>query len=340
MKLLKIFFVFTLPLFLILGCKESDDSSTSSTTASTSSTTCTVSYTAVGKVGDSSSNKVTTALAKSANYAKGLTVFGINLLATTDVPDAKLLHAANITAELIDNNEDGTVDNLCVLFKVVELSSYVSMHSKDSPTVEIDSDPLDSAGVVDSAGNSPSVGLGHEETRVNYVDNESHDASIEEIFHLITQRGYSSAYPTVFEESNTSTSTLAQAMDVARGSSTPQRCAEEPCTWTYNNTTCPDNGSVASGKAWYFYSDSTADYATQMTEYIYWSVSSYVGMHDSTAGKTKADSEWCPNTKAELLAQDPTIYNLIDNSTYAFPTTLPNASYSNYTYSTSDIITF
>ena len=338
MKKLKIFLLFTLPLFLILGCKKSDDSSTSSTTASTSSTTCTVSYTAVGKVGDSSSNKVTTALAKSANYAKGLTVFGINLLATTDVPDAKLLHAANITAELIDNNEDGTVDNLCVLSKVVELSSYVSMHSKDSPTVEIDSDPLDDAGVVDSAGNSPSVGLGHEETRVNYADNESHDASIEEIFHLITQRGYSSAYPTVFEESNTSTSILAKAMDAARGGE--QRCAEETCEWTYNNTTCPDNGSVASGKAWYFYSDSTADYATQMTEYIYWSVSSYVGMHDSTAGKTKADSEWCPNTKAELLAQDPTVYNLIDNSTYAFPSVMPDASYSYYTYSTSDIQTF
>ena len=93
MKKMKIFLLFTLPLFLILGCKKSDDSSTSSTTAST---TCTVSYTAVGKVGDSSSNKVTTALAKSANYAKGLTVFGINLLATTDVPDAKLLHAATL----------------------------------------------------------------------------------------------------------------------------------------------------------------------------------------------------------------------------------------------------
>lgn len=231
------------------------------------------------------------------------------------------------------------MDNLCVLSKVVELSSYVSMHSKVSPTVEIDSSPLDSAGVVDSAGLAPSVGLGHEETRVNYADNESHDASIEEIFHLISQRGYSCAYPTVFGESNTSTSTLAQAMDVARGSSTPQRCAEAPCTWTYNNSTCPDSGSVASGKAWYFYSDSTADYATQMTEYIYWSVSSYVGMHDSTAGKTKADSEWCP-TKAELLAQDPTIYNLIDNSTYAFPTVMPNASYSYYTFSTSDIQTF
>ncbi|SVB10180.1 uncharacterized protein METZ01_LOCUS163034, partial [marine metagenome] len=289
-------------------------------------------------VGDNSSNKVTTALAKSANFSKGLTVFGINILATTDVPDAKLLHAANVAAELVDNNEDGTIDNLCVLSEVIKLSSYVNMHSKDNATVTVDLSPLDDAGVEDSAGNSVSIGLGHEETRVNYADNSSHDASIEEIFHLITQRGYSSVYPTVFGESNTSTSTLAKAMDEARGGE--QRCAEESCTWTYNNTTCPDNGSVDSGKAWYFYSDSSADYATQMTEYIYWAVSSYFGMHDSPAGKTQADNEWCPNTKAELLAQDPTVYNLIDNSTYAFPSVMPDASYSYYTYSTSDIQTF
>ena len=111
MKLLKIILVFSLPLFLILGCKKSDDSSTSSTTASTSSTTCS---SVVGKVGDNSSNLVTTALAKSANLTKDLTVFGINILATSEVADAKLLHAANITVELIDNNEDRTPDNTCV----------------------------------------------------------------------------------------------------------------------------------------------------------------------------------------------------------------------------------
>ena len=58
------------------------------------------------------------------------------------------------------------------------------------------------------------------------------------------------------------------------------------------------------------------------------------------AGRTKAESEWCPDTKAELLAQDPTIYNLIDNATYAFPTVLPDAYYSAYAIKTSDIITF
>ena len=171
----------------------------------------------------------------------------------------------------------------------------------------------------------------------NYADGVNHDASIEEIFHLITQYGYSVAYPTVFEESNTSTSAMALAMDTARGG---RQLTTTDGAWVYNNTTCPATGSVESGKAWWFYDEASADYKTMQTEYMYWAVTSKFGMHDSTAGRTKADSEWCPNTKAELLAQDPTIYNLIDNATYAFPTVLPDACYSAYAFTTSDIITF
>ena len=73
---------------------------------------------------------------------------------------------------------------------------------------------------------------------------------------------------------------------------------------------------------------------------MYWAVTSKFGMHDSNAGRTKKDSKWFPNTKTELLAQDPTIYNLIDNATYAFPTVLPDACYSAYAIKTSEIITF
>ena len=289
-------------------------------------------------MGDNSSNLVTTALAKSSSFTKGLTVFGISLLATSGVSDAKLLHAANVTAELLDNDENGTVDNLCVVAKLNDLSTYVTMYNTDSS--EFNTDTMVDAEV------TKMTSLGANETVDNYADNVSHDASIEEIFHLITQYGYSNVYPTVFGESNTSTATMAQAMDVARGSTTPQRdlsAGDNSTGWDYNNTDCSTAGSVdntSNDKAWYFYADKTADYQTMQTEYMYWSVSSKFGMHDSAAGLTKASTEWCPNTKAKLLAQDPTIYNLIDNSTYAFPTVLPNASYGFYTFKTADIITF
>ena len=289
-------------------------------------------------MGDNSSNLVTTALAKSSSFTKGLTVFGISLLATSGVSDAKLLHAANVTAELLDNDENGTVDNTCVVAKLNDLSTYVTMYNTDSS--EFNTDTMVDAEV------TKMTSLGANETVDNYADNVSHDASIEEIFHLITQYGYSNVYPTVFGESNTSTATMAQAMDVARGSTTPQRdlsAGDNSTGWDYNNTDCSTAGSVdntSNDKAWYFYADKTADYQTMQTEYMYWSVSSKFGMHDSAAGLTKASTEWCPNTKAKLLAQDPTIYNLIDNSTYAFPTVLPNASYGFYTFKTADIITF
>ena len=151
MKSFKIILVLSLPLILIIGCKKSDDStSTSSTAQTTSVLNCSSTGSSAGvvaKVGDNSSNKVTTALAKSANYSKGLTVFGINILATSEVSDEKLLHAANITAELIDNNEDGTADNPTVLKALVDNSTYVGMqHLAEGNSITVNSDPLDNAG--------------------------------------------------------------------------------------------------------------------------------------------------------------------------------------------------
>ena len=73
---------------------------------------------------------------------------------------------------------------------------------------------------------------------------------------------------------------------------------------------------------------------------MYWAVNSKFGMHDSSAGRKKAKTEWCPNTNKLLKAQDPAVYKLVNNPKYAFPTVLPNASYSFYNFSNSDIQTF
>ena len=130
---------------------------------------------------------------------------------------------------------------------------------------------------------------------------------------------------------------MALAMNVARGG---RQLTTTSGAWVYNNTSCPATGSVESGKAWYFYAESTADYETMMTEYIYWSVSSHFGMHDSSAGRKKPKTEWCPNTKKLLKAQDPAVFKLVNDPKYAFPTDLPNADYSFYKFKTSDINTF
>ena len=185
MKSFKIILVLSLPLFLIPGCKK-DTTSITSTAAATSTYSSTGTTSGVFcKVVDNSSNLVTTALAKSANFTKGLTDFGINILATSDVSDAKLLHVVNIPAELKDSNEDGTADNPTVLKDLIGDSTFVKMYRLQSGnSVTIDTDVLDNAGV------SKNTSLGAYETVDNYADGVSHhDASIEEIFHLITQYG-------------------------------------------------------------------------------------------------------------------------------------------------------
>jgi len=287
--------------------------------SSSSSSTAVKTTKIAGKVGENSSNKITTAIAKSANLSKGLTVFGINFLATSEVPNAKLLHAANIMAELIDSNEDGIADNQAVLNKLIEQSAFETMYNlQEGNKVEIDNGNLME---ITKAGTT----LGAYETRDNYADGVNHDASIEEIFHLITQFGYSKVYPDIFEEKNGATSKMALLMDKARGGRV---------------VTMPAGGWVYPSTAWWFYDDQTADYATMQTEYMYWAMTSNVGMHDSDAGKTKTSTEWKPYTKALLKQMDPEMYALINDPKYAFPTKLPNADYTFYKFTEADIQVF
>ena len=83
------------------------------------------------------------------------------------------------------------------------------------------------------------------------------DATLEEVLHLISDYGYSPTYPKVF---GTHTGTdIADAMDIARGGQYLSIPARYPST------------------AWYHYTDSTCNYSCQITEYIYWGLTTYLG---------------------------------------------------------------
>ena len=49
-----------------------------------------------------------------------VSVFGIDIYAVPEVNDSKLLHAANVLAQYLDNNEDEIVDNIEVHNKMLE----------------------------------------------------------------------------------------------------------------------------------------------------------------------------------------------------------------------------
>lgn len=231
------------------------------------------------------------------SFPKKVVVFDIPIYAVAGVEDIKLLHAANIMAQYLDNNEDGTVDNPKVLATMKANKAYLFMWKSQS----------------DMNNMSPPNGytgqdLGADETVPNFVSGGKtgrFDASLEEVWHIITHAGYSKAYPSVFGE-NAGTS-LTNAMDVARGG---------------KFTTIP---SPYPTKAWYTYDDTTCTYDCQATEYFYWAMSSILGTQVNRLGEIQ--QEWKLNTKTKVKSTDATVYGLLTDPQYKFPTVLPDGTY-------------
>ena len=91
----------------------------------------------------------------------------------------------------------------------------------------------------------------------NGSSGDDEDATLEEVLHLVTDLGWDHALPEVWGEKQGSS--IADAMDTARGGyyeNVPQQY--------------PEN-------AWFTYHDQTADYGTQITEYVYWATTTYLG---------------------------------------------------------------
>ena len=88
-----------------------------------------------------------------------VSVFGVDIYAVSEVNDEKLLHAANVLAQYLDNNEDGNVDNNQVHDKMIENKAFVIMWKDDN---DLDIEPPN-----DRIGQD----LGDDETNPNFVIN-------------------------------------------------------------------------------------------------------------------------------------------------------------------------
>ena len=105
--------------------------------------------------------------------------------------------------------------------------------------------------------------LGADETVLEWHTTHSgrFDASIEEVWHLVTHVGYANAYPDIFGEREGTK--VANAMDIARGG---------------RFTTIPN---YYPNNAWYTYNDKTCDYNCMVTEYVYWAMTSILGTQEN-----------------------------------------------------------
>jgi hypothetical protein len=217
-------------------------------------------------------------------------IFGIPIYAYSDVEDSKLLHAANIMAQYLDNNEDGTVDNMTLLTALTTNNAALFMW-KSEPQINLNAQDL---------GADESIPSWHTNGHIGQFD-----AALEEVWHVITHTGYANAYPTVFGE-NAGTS-LTNSMDIARGG---------------NFTTIPDPYPA---NAWYTYDDQTCEYDCMAAEYIYWAMTSILGAQENRL--SEVSQEWDLTTSTLVQNTDTTIYSLLTDTQYMFPTVLPDGTY-------------
>ncbi len=229
-------------------------------------------------------------------------VFGVKIYATGDTPDDKVLHAAGVMAQYLDNDEDGEPDNSLVVTQMVSQKAAMVMFASESSAEDIDIDAFIDGSVLDSMALQDLYGS---ETHPGSLDSENFDASLEEVLHLVTFAGYANAYPDVFGEySGTS---LADAMDIARGGHFESVPSEYP------------------EGAWYHYDDTTCDYACMVTEYIYWALTSHLGAQEQRCDDIAIEWELC--TPDQLAETDTAIVELLTNPDYKFATLLPDGSY-------------
>jgi len=234
-------------------------------------------------------------------FRKIVDVFGVKIYAMADVGDVKLLHAANVLAQWLDNDEDGNVDDPKILDQMVENKAFVVMvKTGDHPDLERffkANPPRDMQG----------QDLYDDETIPGGAAEGLFDASLEELLHIVNFAGHTYAYPDAFGIEPGSK--LANAMDLARGGlfeNVPEQY--------------PEN-------AWYSYYDETCDYGCMAIEYLYWALTSMLGAQDFPGRLERIEQEWKLNTREKVMSIDTAIYSLLTDPQYKMPTVLPDGKY-------------
>lgn len=234
-------------------------------------------------------------------FNKLVNVFGVKIYAMSDVGDVKLLHAANVMAQYLDNDEDGLIDDQKVLDCMLERNASVVMvkHNND-PDLEkfFRSVPHDIYALQD---------LYDSETIPGGYKKGVFDASLEEILHIINFSGHVHAYPEAFALEPGSI--LCNAMDIARGG----RFETIPETY-------PEG-------AWYSYDDETCEYECMAIEYLYWALTSILGAQDFEGRLERIEHEWKLNTYEKVRDRDPAIFSMLTDPEYKMPTRLPDGKY-------------
>lgn len=234
-------------------------------------------------------------------FSKYVNVFGCGIYAEGTVSDENVLHAAAIWAELLDNDEDGVVDDQDLLTELVTNEALMPIFLSDGNAAE-------NTFFNNYSGNGVGAILWQSEMNPATPGYWGSDATIEEIMHTINSVGHVNIYPAAFSLSPNS-SLLTAAMDTARGGQHLSIPTPYP------------------NEAWYHYDDATCDYECMAIEYLYWMTVTNMGILNDSPTCSGIANEWEPCSPALLQSTDVLGYALITDPAYKLPQIAPDGNY-------------
>ena len=226
----------------------------------------------------------------------------IHIYAETNISDEKVLHVAAVAAELLDNNEDGIVDDPLIEASLIELNTFMPVfQSENGNSIDTFFDNLDDDGCTGAV-------LFRNEIDPSQPGHWGDDATVEEVLHTINSCGHVEAYTSLYAlEPNSSY--LTGAMDIARGG----QFITMPNSY-------PD-------EAWYHYDDWTCEYDCMAMEYLYWCIVTYMGILSDAQTCAGISNEWEPCTPELFESTDTLMFNLVNDTENMLPQLAPDGNY-------------
>ena len=224
----------------------------------------------------------------------------IHIYGESQISDAKMLHAAAVAAELLDNNEDGIVDDPAVEASLRNLDTMMPLFNSEWSSGQDN--------VFDYYDGCLGAVLYNNEIDPSQPGHWGDDASVEEILHTINTCGQLEVYPQAFGLQPNS-SLMSDAMDIARGGqfiNIPNNYPEE---------------------AWYHYDDWTCDYQCMAMEYLYWCIVSDMGILNDTQTCNGIDNEWELCSPALFETTDLAMHAIVNDPQYKLPQLAPDGNY-------------
>ena len=219
-----------------------------------------------------------------AGFAKFTTIFDVPVVATLEVSDRTVLHVRSVLADYLDNDEDGVADNPRVVFALQRSNAVAAVFGTFD-----DYEAFDDRDGYGAARPYELITMMEEETNTTH----GFDASLEEVLHLVTQWGFSLAYPEELGE--TGDTGLVRALEQAR-----------------------DTGD-------FFYDDPSCDPRCQATEYFYWAITSNMGLQEERCDEIS--QEWALCNPERLAERNPAFVDLLENPEFRLPTVSPDGQY-------------